>query len=140
MATHENLKSSNQVKIGSERSFGFVFAGFFLVLSVLPALHGRELRLWPLPLALAFLLVAQFRPDWLKPLNRLWFRFGLLLNELVSPLVMGALFFLLITPIALVGRLASKAFLDLAADPEASTYWIDRSPPGPPAGSMTNQF
>ena len=76
----------------------------------------------------------------LAPLNRLWFRFGLLLNSIVSPIVMGLLFYLIITPFALFMRLTGKDLLHLRRDPEAASYWIQREPPGPAPDTIKNQF
>jgi hypothetical protein len=74
----------------------------------------------------------------LTPLNRAWFKLGLLLNKIVSPIVMGFLFFGVVTPFAWFLR--GKDLLSLKLKPEAETYWIDREPPGPARGSLTKQF
>ena len=97
---------------------------------------------WPLPLAAApvFLILALTRPALLAPLNRAWTRLGLLLGAIVAPVVMGVIYFGLITPMALLARLLGKDFLRLRLDRQAPSYWIDRQPPGPPPLSMKNQF
>jgi hypothetical protein len=92
------------------------------------------------PLAAAFLLVAFVYPRILGPLNRLWLKFGLLLYKVMNPLVLGLLFFVTIMPIGLFMRAMGKDFLRLRRDPDAKSYWIDRTPPGPPPQSMKNQF
>ena len=87
-----------------------------------------------------FLLVALGFPSILAPLNRLWLRFGLLLHRIVSPLVLGIMFFLVITPMGLLMRAFGKDLLRLKFDRAAASYWIERTPPGPPPESMADQF
>lgn len=140
MSTHEDFKAKSEVKQGSDKSFGYVFAGFFAIVGLLPLFKGGDVRLWALFLASLFLAIALIYPQLLKPLNRVWFLFGLLLHKIVSPLIMGLLFFLTVTPIALLMRLAGKDPLRLKRDPKVTSYWIVRDPPGPPAGGMTHQF
>jgi hypothetical protein len=93
-----------------------------------------------LAVAAAFAAVAVLAPAWLAPMNRLWFRFGMLLHHVVNPIVMGVLFFAVILPIALLMRAFGKDPLRLKHDAQASTYWIAREPPGPAPGSMRKQF
>ncbi|MBT3401824.1 MAG: hypothetical protein HN420_17765, partial [Rhodospirillaceae bacterium] len=90
--------------------------------------------------AIAFLAIAFLRPGLLAPLNRLWTRFGLLLHRIVNPIVMGFLFYLTVTPMALIMRALGKDLLRLKRDPEAKSYWIERTPPGPAPDTMSNQF
>ena len=124
----------------SDRSFGVVFAAASAVIALLPLLRGRDLRLWALIAAAAFLAVALLRPALLAPLNRLWFQFGLLLGRVTNPIIMGLVFFLLITPMALILRLRGNDPLRLRLAPQAKSYWIERTPPGPTPASMTDQF
>ena len=128
------------VKSSSDRSFGIVFTVFFAIIALLPLLHGHPLRLWALSLAAVFLLLALLLPASLAPLNRLWTKFGMLLHHIVSPLALGILFFLVVTPIALVMRILGKDPLRLRLDRSAKSYWIERTPPGPAADSLKNQF
>jgi predicted membrane metal-binding protein len=137
---HEDFSREEEVKAGSDRGFGLVFAGFFAIVSALSLWHSGKTWHWALPLAVAFLLVALIYPRVLAPLNRLWLKFGLLLYKVMNPLVLGLLFFVTIMPIGLVMRAMGKDFLRLRRDPNAKTYWIDRTPPGPPPQSMKNQF
>jgi len=140
---HEDFSREEHVKAGTDRGFGFVFAGFFAILSAFNLWHhGSNANAWKwmLPLAAAFLLVALVYPKLLGPLNRLWLKFGLLLYKVMNPLVLGLLFFVTIMPIGLVMRAFGKDFLRLKLDRNAKSYWIDRSPPGPPPQSMKNQF
>ncbi len=138
---HEDLKRTHApAEGGSNRSFGFVFCGFFAILAILNG--WRDGTLWPYFVAIAglFLLTALVAPRALAPLNRLWFRFGMLLHRIVNPVVMGFLFYGTVTPIALVMRLVGKDPLNRAFDPKARTYWIERSPPGPTPETMRQQF
>ena len=137
---HEDYSREEEVKAGSDRSFGLVFAGFFGILSALSLWRHGAAWHWMLPVALAFLAVALVYPSILAPLNRLWLKFGLLLYKVMNPLVLGLLFFVTIMPIGIVMRAMGKDFLRLKRDPNAATYWIARTPPGPPPQSMKNQF
>ena len=140
LATHERLVRDEEIQGSSNRSFGLLFAVVFAVVGLWPLIHGDAPRLWPLGLALAFLVVASLRPALLSPLNRLWTRFGLLLHRVVNPIIMALLFFSTVTPTGLVMRLLGKDPLRLRFQPEAKSYWIARQPPGPPPEGMKNQF
>jgi predicted membrane metal-binding protein len=139
-STHERLADDGPVKGSSDRSFGIVFAVFFTIVGLWPLLGQGAVRWWALAIALAFAVVSAVRPALLAPLNRLWFKFGLLLNQVVSPIVMGLLFFLVITPFALVMRAKGKDLLHLKRDPAARSYWIPREPPGPSPETIKNQY
>lgn len=139
-AIHEDYARKDEVKVGSERSFGMVFAGVFALIGLFPLLGDAPVRLWALGIAAAFGLVAIIVPAALKPLNRLWFRFGLLLHKIVNPLIMGLIFFLTVTPTGLIMRMLGKDPLRLKFDREAKSYWIERAPPGPAPETMKNQF
>lgn len=137
---HEDFSREEHVKAGSDRGFGFVFAGFFALVSALSWWRDHTGWHWLLPLAALFLVVALVRPGLLAPLNKLWLKFGLLLYKIMNPLVLGLLFFITIMPIGLVMRAFGKDFLRLKLDRSAKSYWIERTPPGPPPQSMKNQF
>jgi predicted membrane metal-binding protein len=137
---HEDFSREEHVKAGSDRGFGFVFAGFFALVSALSWWRGHTGWHWTLPLAALLLVVALVYPRLLAPLNKLWLKFGLLLYKVMNPLVLGLLFFVTITPIGFVMRLFGKDFLRLRLDRGAKSYWIERTPPGPPPQSMRNQF
>jgi hypothetical protein len=137
---HESFDRDQVVRGSSDRSFGFVFAVVFLVIALFPLMFGGGVRLWSLGVAVVFAVVALAAPRILAPLNRLWLRFGLLLHRIVSPIVLGIMFFLVITPIGLLMRALGKDPLRLRFDRGASTYWIPREPPGPPPDSFTDQF
>ncbi|MSO85868.1 MAG: hypothetical protein EXR04_08000 [Rhodospirillales bacterium] len=137
---HENLDRAGDVKAGSERAFGLVFAAVFALIGLWPLLSAESVRLWALIVAALFIAAAYFAPGALKPLNRLWFLFGMLLHKIVNPLVMALLFFVTVTPIAILMRLAGKDPLRLKFDRAAKSYWIERVPPGPEPDSMRRQF
>lgn len=140
MSTHENLRSHGAVKTSSDRSFGLVFAVVFLLVGLYPILAGGPVRTWSLAVAGGFLIVALLAPRVLAPLNRLWTRFGIFLHRIVSPIVLAAILYLVITPVAVVMRLLGKDPLRTRFDPDARSYWIEREPPGPPPSSMSRQF
>lgn len=137
---HESYERSEQVRGSSDRSFGIVFAVVFAVIGLLPLAFGGAARLWALMIGAAFLVVALLAPTILAPMNRVWLRFGLLLHRIVSPLVLGIMFFLVITPMGLVMRAFGKDLLRLKFDQSLASYWIERSPPGPAPESMKDQF
>lgn len=139
-AVHDCQGHGPAVEMGSNRSFGLVFAGFFTIVAVLPVLGGHAPRWWALAVGAVFAGLALAAPALLRPLNRLWFRFGLLLHQVVTPVVMGVLFFLTVTPLGLLMRATGKDPMRLRRDPAAASYWIVRTPPGPSADSMKQQF
>ena len=136
----EDLNREQHVEGSSDRTFGLVFAGVFLLIAGWPLIHGEAVRWWSVGISAVFALVAFIRPTLLAELNRLWMKFGILLGKIVSPIALGILFYIVITPIGLMIRVAGKDPLRLKFDPEADSYWIPREPPGPPPGSMNNQF
>jgi hypothetical protein len=137
---HEFRAGHGPVEGSSDRSFGLVFAALFALLGLYNAWHHGRTWPWLAGLALAFLLVALVRAALLAPLNKLWTRFGLLLASIVNPIVLGLLFFVVFTPIGLLARLLGKDFLALRRKPQAQSYWIARTPPGPEPASMKDQF
>lgn len=139
--SHERLARHDDVRPGSNRSFGITFAVVFAVISLLPlASHGGRIVLWTLVCSGAFLVSGLFFPSILAPLNRIWFKFGLLLHHVVSPLVLGFLFFVIFTPFALVVRLLGGKLLSLQKEKSAPSYWNRRDPPGPAPETVRNQF
>lgn len=117
------------VKMGSERNFGFVFAAVSAIIALAPLFRGHPPRVSFLILALAFAAVAIFAPRLLRWPNRLWFRFGMLLGAIVAPIVMTLVYVLTFLPMGLGLRLMGKDLLSLRTDPQASSYWINRSDP-----------
>jgi hypothetical protein len=126
----------DEIKISSNRSFGIVFFIVFLLIALYPLLKGNDLRIWSLIISFVFLILGLINSKILTPLNRLWFKFGLLLGKFISPLIMGIIFFLVVTPIGIIMRLLKKDLLNLKYN-KKETYWIDKSGP---KSKMKNQF
>ena len=126
----------DDVKIGSNRSFGIVFFVVFLIIAIYPLINGDELRLWSLIVSIIFLLLGLVNSKILNPLNKLWFKFGIFLGKIISPLIMGIIFFLVVTPIGLLMRLLNKDLLNLKFN-NNNTYWIEKTEP---KSKMKNQF
>ena len=126
----------DEIKISSNRSFGIVFFVVFLIISLFPIIKGNDLRIWSLILSVIFLVLGLINSNILSPLNKLWFKFGLLLGNFISPIVMGFVFFLVVTPIGLVMRLIGKDLLNLNKK-NVKSYWIDKTGP---KSKMKNQF
>jgi hypothetical protein len=123
---HENLKHESEIKIGSNRAFGLVMAAACFVIASFG--FWAATSRWPYWLAgaIAFALLAWMRPAVLSPLNRLWFRLGLLMHRVVNPLIMALLFFVVITPMGLLMRACGKRPLELKFQRGAPSYWIAR--------------
>ena len=126
----------DEIKISSNRSFGIVFFIVFLLIALYPLLKGNDLRIWSLIISFIFLILGLINSKILTPLNRLWFKFGLLLGKFISPLIMGIIFFIVVTPIGIIMRLLKKDLLNLKYN-KKETYWIDKSGP---KSKMKNQF
>ncbi len=137
---HEDYRRQEEIKGSSDRSFGVVFAVVFTLIGVFPLLFGGAMRPWALGVGMLFLAVSLATPRVLAPLNRQWLRLGLLLHRVVSPIVLGIMFFVVITPMGVVMRAFGWDPLRLKFDRQAPSYWIDRSPPGPPPESLADQF
>lgn len=139
MSDFQRRGPEETVNKSSERQFGLVMAGFFAILALLALWrgHGGFALGWS-GAAAVFAGAALLVPALLKPLNALWFRFGLLLHKIMTPLIMGAMFFLVFTPIALIMRLFGKRPIPPGFDRGAQSYWIARDPAGP--GPMTKQY
>lgn len=137
---HEELRDRSEVQAGSERSFGIVFAVVFVILALLPLTSSKPPLYWAFAVAALFIVLALFAPNILAPLNRIWFKFGLLLHRIVSPVIMAVLFYLVITPTGLVMRLFRKDILRLRYDVDAGSYWLKREPAEPETSSYKNQF
>ena len=115
----------NSIKGSSNRSFGIVFFIFFLIIAVYPMFFGQEIRIWSLIISLVFLILGLAKSRILTPLNLLWFKFGMLLGRIVSPVVMGLVFFLVVTPTGLIMRALKKDLLNLKKK-NSNTYWIKK--------------
>lgn len=137
-ALHEELRRDDAPKPSSDRSFGLVFAAVFALVGLWPLLDGGAPQAWALALAAIFLGLGFAAPRLLGPLNRLWTRFGLLLARVTNPLLLGLLFFAVVTPMGLAMRALGRDPLRRRFDRAAATYWIERRPPGP--APMSRQF
>jgi hypothetical protein len=139
-STHENFWRDEIVSSGSDRSFGLVMAAAFAVFALLNWWHVG--RAWPVlaVVAMFFLMAALYIPAALNPLNRAWLKLGLLLHKLISPIVIGVVFYGTVLPTGLIMRALGKDLLRLKLQPEAESYWIVRRPPGPAPKTMEDQF
>ena len=126
----------DDIKIGSNRSFGIVFFVVFLLIALYPLINSQDLRLWSLLVSLIFLVLGLLNSKVLTPLNKLWFKFGILLGKVIAPLIMGIIFFLVVTPIGFLMRLFGKDVLNLKYNKNKS-YWIEKKGP---KSKMKNQF
>ena len=131
-----NMSQTKDIKLGSNKSFGIVFFIVFLLLGFYPLLNDENVRVWSLVIALIFLTLGLLNSKLLLPLNKIWFKFGILLGKIVSPLIMGIIFFLVVTPIAFIMRLIGKDLLNLKFNNKKS-YWIEKTGP---KSKMKNQF
>ncbi len=133
--------SHHQVKMGSERGFGVVFAVVFAIIAAWPVIFDTGApRWWAAAVALVFLLLGLFVPRVLAPLNRAWFKFGMLLGGIIAPLVMMLVFFVAVTPTGILMRLFGKDPLRLKKAQNGGSFWIERDPEEGRARSMGDQF
>ena len=126
----------NDVKIGSNKSFGIVFFIVFLIISIYPMLGGDSLRVWSLAISIIFLILGLLNSKILSPLNKLWFKLGIFLGKIISPIIMGIIFFFVVTPIGYLMRLFKKDVLSLKFNDNKS-YWVKKNGP---KSKMKNQF
>ncbi len=126
----------DDIKISSNRSFGIVFFVVFLLIALYPLINDNQIRLWSFIVSLIFLILGLIKSRILTPLNKLWFRFGLFLGRIISPLIMGIIFFLVVTPIGFIMRILGKDLLNLKYNNKRS-YWIEKTGP---KSKMKNQF
>ena len=120
----------------SNRSFGVVFFVFFLIISLFPLLNDNDIRYWSLILSIIFLVLGLLNSNLLTPLNNLWFKFGILLGKVISPFIMGTIFFIIVTPIGIIMKILNKDLLNLKFN-NKKTYWIEKNGP---KSKMKNQF
>jgi len=126
----------NDVKIGSNKSFGIVFFVIFLIISLYPIIGGGSLRIWSLAISIIFLILGMLNSKILSPLNKYWFKFGIFLGKIISPIIMGIIFFFVVTPIGYLMRLFKKDVLSLKFNNNKS-YWVEKNGP---KSKMKNQF
>ena len=126
----------DEIKLASNRSFGIVFFVVFLLIALYPLLKGSDLRIWSLISSFIFLILGLINSKLLTPLNIVWLKFGLFLGKIISPLIMGFIFFVVVTPIGIIMRLLGKDLLNLKYNKKKS-YWIEKTGP---KSKMKNQF
>ena len=126
----------DDIKISSNRSFGIVFFTVFLLIALYPLTYSQEIRIWSVIISIIFLVLGLFNSKILTPLNKLWFTFGIFLGKIISPIIMGIIFFLVVTPIGLLMRLLGKDLINLKYNNNKS-YWIEKKGP---KSKMKNQF
>ena len=114
------------IKTGSNKSFGIIFFIVFIIISLYPLVNQEDIRIWSLFIAFIFLILALLNSKILTPMNKIWTRFGLFLGNFISPIVMGIIFFFVVTPIGLLMRLFGKDILNLKKN-KFSTYWIKKT-------------
>ena len=124
-------------KLPSNRNFGLVFFVFFLIIGLWPLLGTNEIRYWSIFFSIIFFLLGITNSKLLNPLNKIWFNFGILLGKMISPLVMGIIFFLVVTPIGVIMRVFGKDILSLKYNKKNKSYWIEKNGP---KSKMKNQF
>lgn len=137
---HESLQRQDQVRASSDRAVGLVFAVVFLLIGLFPWFFGGGLRPWALIVGAVFVATALLMPALLGPLNRVWTLLGLLLHKVMTPFVLGVMFFLVITPMGVVMRMFGGDPLRLHFDRQRPSYWLERSPPGPKPETFSDQF
>tara|TARA_B100000424_G_scaffold78616_1_gene58717 strand:- start:55 stop:444 length:390 start_codon:yes stop_codon:yes gene_type:complete len=128
--------NTKDIKIGSNKSFGIVFAIVFSLIALWPLLKGNEIRLWSLIISLIFLILGFMNSKILTPLNKLWFKLGIFLGNFIAPIIMGIIFFFVVTPTGIIMKLLGKDLIKLKKNNENS-YWIEKKDI---KSSMKNQF
>ena len=129
--------ATQKEKLPSNRNFGLVFFVFFLIIGLWPLLGTNEIRYWSIFFSIIFFLLGITNSKLLNPLNKIWFNFGILLGKMISPLVMGIIFFLVVTPIGVIMRVFGKDILSLKYNKKNKSYWIEKIGP---KSKMKNQF
>ena len=127
---------NTEIKIGSNKSFGVVFFIVFLLIAIYPLINNEGFRIWSFIISIIFLVLGLINSKILTPLNKLWFKFGLLLGRIISPVIMGIIFFFVVTPTAFIVRIIGKDLINLKFN-NKKTYWIEKTGP---KSKMKNQF
>ena len=140
MKVHEDFSRTIETKRTSDRAFGCTVGGVFILLGILRSVIVHRWLVWPLVLGLLLIGLGIVRPSLLRPFNKVWTALGLLFSKVMNPIVTAILFFFVVAPMGLILRLFGKDLLQLSWKKDLKTYWIQRTPPGPPPASMTQQF
>ena len=128
---------NEKIKIGSNKSFGIVFSIIFLLIALYPLIKSSDIRFWSLLISAIFFFLGLINSFILTPLNKLWFQFGLILGKIFSPIIMGIIFFFVVTPIGLLMKILKKDLINLKFNNQIKTYWIEKNDP---KSKMSNQF
>ena len=120
------MTSNSKINISSNRNFGLVFFVIFLIVALWPLKNEEGIRLWSLVISIIFFILGVINSKLLMPLNKLWFKFGILLGSIVSPIIMGIVYFAVVTPTGVLMRLLGKDLLRMSKVKNTSTYWIKR--------------
>ena len=117
---------NKNIKISSNRSFGIVFFTVFLLIAIYPFFKNENIRIWSLIVSIIFLVLGILKSKLLTPFNKIWFKFGLLLGKIISPIIMSVIFFVVVTPTAILMKLLRKDLLNLKFN-NNKTYWIEKN-------------
>ncbi len=139
-AYHENYFREDTLKTSTDRSFGFVFFVFFTLVGFIIFIKTEHFKIWPFIIAIIFILLAVFSPNFLSPMNRMWTRVGLILHKIISPVIMAIMYYGIITPTGLIMKIIGNDLLKLKFDKSTDSYWIERKPPGLDPDTFHNQF
>ena len=120
------MTSNSKINISSNRNFGLVFFVIFLIVALWPLKYEEDIRLWSLVISIIFFILGVINSKLLTPLNKLWFKFGILLGSIVSPIIMGIVYFAVVTPTGVLMRLLGKDLLKTTKTKSISTYWMKR--------------
>ena len=131
------MNQNSKIKMGSNRGFGLVFFFVFIIIGFWPLKNNGDLRIYFVLLSMLFLILGLIKSKLLTPLNLLWFKFGILIGSIMAPIVMGIVFFLIVTPTGLIMKMFGKKMLNRGFDKSKTSYWINR---GKEAHSMKKQF
>tara|TARA_B110001452_G_scaffold231915_1_gene208992 strand:+ start:585 stop:974 length:390 start_codon:yes stop_codon:yes gene_type:complete len=128
--------NNSKTKLPSNKSFGILFFIVFTIISIYPLINDNSIRLWSLIVGIIFLILGLVNSKLLIPLNIVWMKLGMFLGIIVSPIVMGIIFFFVVTPTALIMKILRKDLLNLTMN-KSSSYWIEKDKI---KSSMKNQF
>ena len=125
-----------KIKLPTNRNFGIVFFVVFLIIAIWPILNENDIRLWSLIISLIFLILGIANSKLLTPLNKIWFKFGIFLGNFIAPIVMGFVYFFVVTPTGLIMKILGKDLLNLKKN-NKETYWIKKDNSN---NNLKNQF
>jgi hypothetical protein len=127
---------NSKIKISSNKNFGIVFFTVFFIIAIWPLLNGNDIRYWSLIISIVFLILGILNSKILTPLNKIWFKIGILLGNVISPIIMSIIFFLVVTPTSFIMKILGKDLLNLKKNTKNS-YWITKQNKN---SRMKNQF